>query len=75
MFSDIQKDLGDSEHFEVEMHLGEEVLNANFRDEKLSISAAKNKELENEITEKLNEQFKKEYPVTCPQFLRRVYKR
>jgi hypothetical protein len=73
LFSDIQKDLEDFEHLEVEIHLGEEILNANFRNENFSISTSNNKELETEITDKINEQFKKKYPRTCPQFLRRVY--
>ena len=73
LFSDIQKDLEDFEHLEVEMHLGEEILNASFRNENFSISTSNNKELETEITDKINEQFKKKYPRTCPQFLRRVY--
>lgn len=69
LISDVQKDMEYFEHLEIEMHLGEEVLNANFKNKNFSISASKNKELEHEITGKLNEQFKKKYPRTCPQFL------
>lgn len=71
---DIQKNLEDYNHLKIEMNIGDERLNASFKNKDFSISTTKNKELENEITDKLNEQFKKKYPRTCPQFLRRVYK-
>lgn len=74
LVSDIQEDMGSFEHLEVEMNRGKEVLNANFKNDDFSISTSKNKELEVEIAGKINEQFKKKYPRTCPQFLRRVYK-
>lgn len=74
LISDIQEDIGDFEHLEVEIDFGEEVLNANFRDEDFSISASKNKELEIEIADVISEQFKKKYPRTCPQFLQKVCK-
>lgn len=74
LVSDIQDDIGDFEHLEVEMNRGKEVLSANFKNNDFSISTSKNKELEVEIADKINEQFKKKYPRTCPQFLRRVYK-
>jgi len=74
LISDIQDDMGDFEHLEVEMGLGNEVLSANFTNEKFSISAAKNKDIEIEIVDKINQQSKMKYPRTCPQFSRRVYK-
>jgi hypothetical protein len=73
LISDVQKDIEDYEDLEVVMHFGEEILNANFRNDNFSISVAKNKELEHEIAGEINDQFKKNYPKTCPQFLRRVY--
>jgi hypothetical protein len=75
LFGDIQNDLEDFKHLELEMHLGDEVFSASFMNENFSISASKNKELESEITDKINEQFKKQHPTACPQFLSRIYKR
>ena len=57
------------------MGLGKEVLNANFTNELFTISADNNEDIEIEIVDKINQQSKKKYPVTCPQFSRRVYKR
>ncbi|MGZ7069981.1 MAG: hypothetical protein ACXVHN_04115 [Methanobacterium sp.] len=72
MINHIQDDMVG--HLEVEMSLGEEILNANFHEEIFSISAAKNIELEHEIRDEISEQFKKKHPRSCPQFLRKVYK-
>lgn len=74
LVSDIQDDIGDFEHLEVEIDFGGEILNANFRDENFSISTSKDKVLEIEIADTINEQFKKKCPRTCPQFLSKVYK-
>ena len=62
------------EPFEIEMHIGEEVLNTYFENETFYVSAAKNKELEGEITDKLEEEFEKKYPRICPDFVQRIYK-
>ena len=56
------------------MHIGEEVLNTYFENETFFVSAAKNKELEEEITDKLVEEFEKKYPRICPDFVQRIYK-
>ena len=74
LISTIQKELEDYKHLEIEMNIGNENLNANFKNNDFSISTTENKELEIEIADKINEQFKKKYPRTCPQFIRRVYK-
>ena len=55
------------------MHIGEEVLNTYFEDETFSVSAVKNKELEEEITDKLELEFRKKYPRMCPEFVQRIY--
>jgi hypothetical protein len=57
------------------MHIGEEVLNTYFEGKTFSISAAKNKELENEITDKLELEFEKKYPNICPEFAPRIFER
>jgi hypothetical protein len=56
------------------MHIGEEVLNTYFENETFYVSAAKNKELEGEITDKLGEELEKKYPRICPDFVQRIYK-
>ncbi|WP_414469460.1 hypothetical protein [Methanobacterium sp. ACI-7] len=71
---DIQRDMKYLNYLELEMHIGEEKLTANFENEKISISASKNKELEAEITNEIYQQSQSKYPRTCPQFLKRVYK-
>jgi predicted solute-binding protein len=73
MLSEIQKDSGHFRPFEIEMRIGEEVLNAYFENKRFSISAAKNKELEEEITDKLDTEFKKKYPRICQAFAPRIY--
>lgn len=75
LFADIKKDLENFKLLELEMHIGEEVFNARFINKNFSISASKNKELENEITCEIDSQFKKKYPKVCPQFSRRIYTR
>ena len=59
----------------IEMHIGEEVLNTYFGNETFSVTAAKNKELEDEITDKLEMEFVKKYPNICPDFVQRVCER
>lgn len=71
---DIQRDMEYLNYLELEMHIGEEKLTANFEKEKISISASKNKELEAEITNEIYQQSQRKYPRTCPQFSKRVYK-
>ena len=73
MLSGIQKDSAYFKPFNIEMHIGEEILNTYFEDEMFSISAAKNNELEEEITDKLETEFEKKYPRICPGFIERVY--
>lgn len=62
-------------HLEIEMSVGNEILNANFSEEHFSISADKNKELEYEIKDELDEQLKKKYPSACPNFIQKVCKK
>ncbi|MEN6293170.1 MAG: hypothetical protein ABFC34_01200 [Methanobacterium sp.] len=56
------------------MHIGEEVLNTYFENKTFYVSASKNKELEEEITDKLDVEFEKKYPRMCPDFVQRIYK-
>lgn len=56
------------------MHIGKEVINTYFENETFYVSAAKNKELEEEITDKLEMEFEKKYPRICPDFVQRIYK-
>ena len=74
MLSEIKKDSSYFKPFKIEMHIGEEILNTYFENEKFSISAVKNKELEEEITDKLGVEFEKKYPRMCPDFVQRIYK-
>ncbi len=74
ILSEIQKDSSYFKPFNIEMHIGEEVLNTYFENETFSVSAVKNKELEEEITDKLEMEFEKKYPRICPDFVQRVYK-
>ena len=74
MLSEIQKDSSYFKPFKIEMHVGEEILDTYFEDETFSVSAAKNKELEEEITDKLKIEFEKKYPRMCPDFVQRIYK-
>jgi hypothetical protein len=75
MLSEIQKDVTCFKPFNIEMHIGEEVLNTYFENETFSISATKNIELEEEITDKLETEFRKKYPNICPEFIPRVFER
>lgn len=75
MLSEVQNVSEHFKPFNIEMHIGEEILNTYFKDEMVYISAAKNKELEEEITDKLEVEFKKKYPNICPDFIQRVYER
>jgi len=61
--------------FNIEMHIGEEILNTYFENEMFFISATKNKELEGDITDKLEMEFEKKYPNICPDFIHRVYEK
>jgi len=61
--------------FNIEMHIGEEILNTYFENEMFFISATKNKELEGDITDKLEMEFEKKYPKICPDFIQRVYEK
>jgi hypothetical protein len=74
MLSEIKKDSSYFKPFKIEMHIGEEILNTYFENETFSISAVKNKDLEKEITDKLEMEFEKKYPRICPDFVQRVYK-
>jgi hypothetical protein len=74
MLSEIKKDSSYFKPFKIEMHIGEEILNTYFENETFSISAVKNKELEEEITDKLEAEFEKKYPRICPDFVQRIYK-
>lgn len=60
--------------FNIEMHIGEEVLNTYFENKTFFVSASKNKGLEEEITDKLDVEFEKKYPRICPDFVQRIYK-
>jgi len=75
MLSEMQKNSKCFKPFNIEMHIGEEVLNTYFEEEKFSISAAKNKELEDEIINKLEMEFGKKYPNICPEFVPRIFER
>ena len=75
MLWELQKKSNHFEPFSIEMQIGNEVLNTYFENELFYVSAMKNKELEEEITNKLKVEFDKKYPKTCPQFPQRLYKR
>lgn len=65
----------DSDYFkpsEIEIMVGNEILNVYFGNETFSVSAIRNKELETEITEKLEGEFNKKYPRMCQEFISRV---
>ena len=74
ILSEIQRESSYFKPFNIEMHIGEEVLNTYFENRTFSISASKNKELEEEITDKLGVEFEKKYPRICPDFVQRIYK-
>ncbi|HEX3013070.1 MAG TPA: hypothetical protein VHO92_02190 [Methanobacterium sp.] len=74
MLSEIQKDSSYFKPFNIEMHIGEEVLKTYFENETFFVSTVKNKELEEEITDKLEMEFEKKYPRICPDFVQRIYK-
>ncbi|MGB9938038.1 MAG: hypothetical protein ACPK7O_09995 [Methanobacterium sp.] len=71
---DIQKDMENLNSLEMEMQMGEEKLIANFKNNEFSISSLKNKELEIEVIDEINQQVRRKHPKTCPQFLKRIYK-
>lgn len=73
MLSEVQRDSLYFEPFKIEMHIGEEILNTYFEDETFSVSTVKNKDLEEEITDKLEMEFEKKYPRICPEFVQRIY--
>jgi len=73
IINDIQENMGNYKHFNIEMGLGKEELTANFYNKKFSINASKNRELEFEIKDELIKQFEKEYPILCPHFLKKIY--
>lgn len=75
MLSEIENSLNQFRPSNIEMHIGEEVLNTYFGNETFSVDAAKNKGLENEITDKLEMEFVKKYPNICPGFIQRVFER
>lgn len=75
MLSEIQNDSTRFKPFNIEMHIGDEILNTYFENETIFISAAKNKELEEEITDKLETELGKKYPNICPDFIPRVFER
>ncbi len=74
IISEIQEDSGFFKPTGIEIHVGEEVLTTYFEDETFFISAKKNKELEEEIVDKLGAELEKKHPRTCPQFISRIYK-
>ena len=73
MLSKIQKNSSYFEPFNIEMHIGEEILNTYFENETFSVSATKNKDLEGEIIDKLEMEFRRKYPRICPDFAQRVF--
>lgn len=73
MLSEIEINSRDFKPFNIEMRIGKEILNAYFEDETFYVSAARNKELEEEITDKLEVEFEKKYPRVCPDFIPRIY--
>ena len=75
ILSDMEDSLKNFKPSNIEMHIGEEVLNTYFGNETFSVTAAKNKELEDEITDKLEMEFVKKYPNICPDFVQRVCER
>ncbi len=75
MLSEIENSLNHFKPSNIEMHIGGEILNTYFGNETFSVAAAKNKGLEDEITDKLEMEFVKKYPNVCPEFISRVFKR
>lgn len=72
LISDIRKD---STHFrpsEIEMLIGNELLDIFFNKEIFYVNAVKNKELESEITNKLKTEFNKFIPRMCEKFVPKV---
>lgn len=72
MISDIQRD---STHFrpsEVEILIGNELLDVFFNKEMFYINTVKNKELESEITNKLKTEFNKVVPRMCEKFAPKI---
>lgn len=73
VLSEIQKDSLYFEPFKIEMQIGEEILNTYFGNETFYVSTTKNKELEEEIADKLELEFRKKHPRICPNFAQRIY--
>jgi hypothetical protein len=73
IISEIQEDPGHFEPTKIEIQIGGENLNVYFENETFSISAEKNKELELDIVDKLEDELKKKNPRACPQFISRIY--
>ena len=74
ILSEIQRESSYFKPFNIEMCIGEEVLNTYFENKTFYVSALKNKELEEEITDKLGVEFEKKYPRIYPDFVQRIYK-
>lgn len=72
LISDIQKDSDRFKLSEIEILVGKELLTIFFNNEMFYINTVKNKELESEITNKLETEFNKFIPRLCQNFVSKV---
>ncbi|MBM4241220.1 MAG: hypothetical protein FJ150_06115 [Euryarchaeota archaeon] len=71
ILDDILDDMDAGKPVDFELNIGNEILQAQIKDDFFSVSAKKNSEIEDEIIEKL-EELKREHPNFCQTFIPRV---
>jgi hypothetical protein len=72
IFEDIENDIEAGKSVDLEISCGNEYFNASISEDAFSISAQKNEDLEDEIVEKLELEYKRKTPNICMTFYPRV---
>lgn len=72
LFRSIEEDMECGIPVDFKINIGDEKFEISFRNKVISVSTARNKEIEEEIIENLNEELKRGKPQICPSFPQRA---
>lgn len=72
ILDDLEKNIADDEPLDMELNIGNEVINTKLEGNVFTVSARVSSEIEDEIIDKLNMELKKKYTAVCESFGPRV---
>lgn len=72
ILDDLEKNIADDKSLDIELSIGNEVIEEKLEGNTVTVSAKVSDEIEDEIVEKLNMELKKKYPNICDSFTPRV---